>query len=103
MELILSDSTIINIEHESASSAFDTQAVDFKKASAYFSDSMKTASILLKDTIEGLTDNLREKLPDSLEVTVGLKIGAEGNIILSKGSAEANLTFKATWNRRSDE
>ncbi|VWX50878.1 conserved hypothetical protein [Novosphingobium sp. 9U] len=35
--------------------------------------------------------------PTTVEITVGLKFGVDGNIIVAKGSAEGNLQIKMTY------
>src|SRR4051812_31952406 len=60
---------------------------------------------LLRDHIAGLVKELAGGLkpgpdgPKSCEVTFSVKIGAEGNVIVSKFAAEAQLQVKVTWER----
>jgi hypothetical protein len=97
MRLLLSDSTEVEVEVTGQDSAFDAQGVTLNDAKASFSKSMETASVLLKDAIANVKAGLNEVMPDTLEISLGVKFGAEGNLIVSKGSAEANMSFKATW------
>lgn len=52
---------------------------------------------VLKDTFEFVNNALDTIKPNELEVEIGLSISYEGSIIITKGSAEANVTIKATW------
>lgn len=42
---------------------------------------------------------LRESNPEEIEVSFGAKLGGSTNLILSAGSAEANLNVKLKWKR----
>lgn len=60
---------------------------------------------LLRDHISGIVRELAGGLkpgpdgPKSCEITFSVKIGAEGNVIVSKFAAEAQLQVKVTWER----
>ncbi|MBG6063912.1 CU044_2847 family protein [Micromonospora ureilytica] len=47
----------------------------------------------------GVTDKLRESDPGQISVAFGVKFTAESGVILSKISAEANLTVTVQWDR----
>ncbi|MFT3720591.1 CU044_2847 family protein [Pseudorhodoferax sp.] len=60
---------------------------------------------LLRDHISGIVSELAGGLkpspdgPKSCEITFSVKIGAEGNVIVSKFAAQAQLQVKVTWER----
>lgn len=55
------------------------------------------------DVIRPVGESLAEAVermnrrPDSLEVSFGIKLGVSAGVIVSKGSAEANLSVKLVW------
>lgn len=53
---------------------------------------------LLKKVIQPFSDTYKElnkeMYIDSAEITIGIKIGVEGNFILAKSSGEANIEVK---------
>ena len=99
MKIKLSDSTEIDIQVNTNTSDFSAQGfMDTAMTAIHFSK-LDIAGTFLKDTISNLTAKLKDNLPDELEIGVCLTNGAEGNIIISKGSAEANISIKAVWKR----
>lgn len=99
MKIILSDSSEIEIEPSISGGDFGAQSVDWEKRRIQFQDAIQSGSTILKDSISALRSNLKNNLPESLEIEIGLKFGAEGNLILAKGTAEASITIKATWKK----
>jgi hypothetical protein len=55
-------------------------------------DVLRPLSDTLTDAVERMV-----KRPDSLEVSFGIKLGVSAGVIVSKGSAEANLDVKMIW------
>jgi hypothetical protein len=101
VKIVLSDKTKIDVELTEGGGAFDTQAGlgHLKDKEIVFQDAMRTGGTLIKDAVESIQSQLLNNKPDSLELQVGLKLGAEGNLIVSKGTAEAAVSIKATWQK----
>jgi len=100
MKIILSDSTELEIEEQSTTNGFRAQRlIDTDKPIVHFAKSLDAAGMFFKDTIAKINAKLHDDLPDELEVAIGLKVGAEGSVIISKGSAEANISLRAVWKR----
>lgn len=97
MKIILSDHTEVEVECYPVDSVFDTQGIDLESKKVKFSEFMDSGSTIIKDTIESIQTKLEKNLLHSIEIQIGLKFGAEGNVILSKGTAEAAISIKATW------
>lgn len=97
MKIILSDSTEVEVECYPVNGAFDTQGINLESKIVSFSKFIHAGSTILKDAMGSIQNELDKNLLQSLEVQIGLKFGAEGNVILSKGTAEAAISIKAIW------
>lgn len=103
MKIILSDNTEVEVECYPISGAFDTQGINLESKKVFFSKSIHAGSIILKDAIESIQNELEKNKPHSIEIQIGLNFGTEGNVIFSKGTAEAAISIKATWRNEINE
>ncbi len=92
----LEDGEIITFETSQNVGAFGTQGVaetvevNLKKVST-------VGAKVLKESIESIKQALDAAKPNELELEIGLSVGVEGSVIVTKSSAEANITIKAKW------
>jgi hypothetical protein len=68
-----------------------------KNATTTLKDSLAPVSEVIEAVFKSLTKT--ELQPDKLEVELGLKLSADGNIIISKVSGEVALKIKAIWEK----
>ena len=94
----LSDGSVVTFEYSKTTSAFEAQTplqgieTSLKKVTTI-------GGQVLKETAEFILKSVENMKPDELEIEIGLSLGYEGSIIISKGSAEANIGIKAVWKR----
>jgi hypothetical protein len=63
------------------------------------SGTLQDALAMLKPLTRALGVAVAEIGPDEVGIELGVKITGEGNLVVVKGTAEANLTVKVTWRR----
>jgi len=92
----LGDGSFITFEASQNVGAFGTQGVtetvevNLKKVSTF-------GAKVLKEAVENIRQTLDAAKPDELELEIGLSVGVEGSVVITKSSAEANITIKAKW------
>jgi hypothetical protein len=57
----------------------------------------------LREVAAAVVGTLRDADPGEIEVSFGVKLGGQTNLILAAGSAEANLHVKLKWTRGGDK
>lgn len=95
-KLNLADGTEIYFETSNIESAFGTQSVT-QNATTALRNVTKVGGQLILESVQNIKDNLESIKPDELEIEIGLTIGVEGSVIVTKGTAEANIKIKAIW------
>jgi hypothetical protein len=63
------------------------------------SGTLQDALALLKPLTRAVGAAVAEIGPHEVAIQLGVKITTEGNLVLVKGTAEANLTVTVTWKR----
>jgi len=92
----LKDGSEITFEVSKNDGAFDTQGVS-EKVEVTLEKVSTFGAKVLKESIENIKQTLDSIKPDELEIEIGLTVGLEGSIIVTKSTVEANITIKATW------
>jgi hypothetical protein len=64
-------------------------------AAAGFVQSFAASIEITELALQGLLE--RATRPEEVSITLGLKVGATGNVIVAKGTAEANITVTAKY------
>lgn len=77
----------------------DKQAYEISD-NAHFNTSIDQIQVLLKKVMQPFSNTYKELSKDmnidSTKISIGVKIGMEGNFILAKSSAEANIQVEMT-------
>lgn len=63
-----------------------------------FGDALAGVERATKEVLDGFASALQ---PDTLELAFGLKFSAKAGVVLASTDAEATLTLKATWSKKS--
>lgn len=53
----------------------------------------------VRPTLGKVIDAVRDSGPDEIEIEFGLKVGADSNVIIAKGTSEVNFAVRLTWKR----
>ncbi len=65
------------------------------KATNTLKETLRPVSEIIQSTVQSVKET--EISPNKLEIELGLKFSANGNVIVSKVSGEVALKIKATW------
>jgi hypothetical protein len=98
IETTLQDGTVVLIEVEAPAGLRQVGGQEvINKIEGVMSHASQTAVSLAAEfatRFRGLQDAFR---PSSASLQLGIKIGAQGGVVLTKASAEANLVVTLTW------
>jgi hypothetical protein len=91
------ESIVFEVERDQISDDLVLSSPRLSGAAVHASISLTEALRKLKPSLQRVIDLLHDLSPQRIDVEFGLKIGGETGIIVSKGTAEANLTVRMSW------
>ena len=97
------DSIVFEVNRDQISDDLILSSPRLNDAAAKASVTFAEALAKLKPALERVVHMLQELSPERVEVELGLTIGGETGIIVSKGTAEVNFLVRLAWDRTSHE
>lgn len=92
----LQDGTIIYFQIDESNSAFSSKSLTEEVTSKLEEISNNTSKVI-SELAGKIKEGLTHIKPTEFEIELGITLGAEGSIIISKAKVEANIVLKAKW------
>ena len=100
IETTLKDNTVLRMEVESPGGleSVGSEEKVLKKVEGVVEQAVQTALSLAAEFTTKVREVAKASRPATASLQMGIKLGAEGNVIVAKASAEANLVLTLNWN-----